>query len=269
MNIFNELFVKKFYGNFRAKIIEVDSEIKNGRYKVRVYPMMAKIAEDKLPYALSNMTNSFKHLSLKVGQWTWCFFENGNARFPIIFDLNNIKDNYPDSAKGNSPSWFNNISANTNIDESTVNYNGEYGKTDDFDFGDIHIHFDEENKQVIIMVGSKYFAIDTNGDIHEKVNNKFINVSQKFNTIAQSFKFLTTMAEEISIDNTGKVTIKGGASQMIIKNSLTSLKDLLSDIITAFSTQIETGNLGLPTVWNSNPKMVEALVKLNLLLTNS
>jgi hypothetical protein len=267
MNIFKENTDELHFGMHRAKIISLDNTIKNGIYKVRVWPFMVDILDNDLPLAQSNMTVNDKHINLKVGDWVWVFFENGNPEYPVIFDKCNIKDKFPDGTDGNSPTWFNNIQANNQINESTVNYNGQYNTVSGFDFGEIHIQFDEQNKQLIIMVGSKYFILDSNGDIHEKVNNKFVTVTQKLNMIAQSFKLLTTMADEISISETGKVTIKGGTNPMLIKNSLTSLKALIEDVLIGLSTQVQTGNLGLPIAWNSNPKLVTGLIKLNQLLT--
>lgn len=209
MNIYQDRFTKKYYGNYRAKIIEVDETLKNGIYKVRVYPMMAEILDEYLPLAQSNLTTEEKHINLYVNDWVWVFFENGDQHYPIIWNRCNIKDNYPNQATGDSPDYYNDILADSDIDESSVSYNGTYNKVSGFDFppGDnakIHLEIDEENGQFILISDNWQIIFDKDKKGHLKFADIFIKTDTKCNIHAGSNK--------IKIDAAGISLVDGNAN---------------------------------------------------------
>jgi hypothetical protein len=165
---------KSYPGFYRGKIVKINEDKKNGIYYVRIYPMFANIDDDKLPPALSNMTNSRSENPLKVDDWVWCFFENGYERTPIIFDRCNIKDQYPDFTKGDKPNYWDDLEKNDDIEETEIEYEAEYGKAISYQFGDnIHIDIDEENELILIKTSNSFFCIDKEGSIHFKGKNLF------------------------------------------------------------------------------------------------
>lgn len=175
MNIFGEKFNKKYSGFYRGKILKIDEDKKNGIYKVCIYPMFANLEEDKIPSALSNMTNKESENPLLVDDWVWCFFDNGNPRLPIIFDRCNIKDQYPDYTKGEEPDWWADLEKNDDIEETEIEYAAEYGKSRAFYFGEnIKICFDEENEQIIVKTSKAHIAIDADGGLHLKGSKVFL-----------------------------------------------------------------------------------------------
>jgi hypothetical protein len=127
----DEMLEKKYSGMYRGQIAKVDEDIKNGIYYVRVYPMMASLTDSELPKATSNLTVRYSHISLHVDDWVWCFFENENFQYPVIFDLCNFKDSYP----------------------KTSDFGTDYGKFHRFDFNDgaVTLEIDEDEGQVKIQ----------------------------------------------------------------------------------------------------------------------
>lgn len=132
---------QQFSGMYRAKIIAINDDLKSGVYKVRVWPMMEGIGEDFLPWATSTLTTRYRHIQLKVDDFVWVFFENSDVYYPVIFDLCNIKDKYPQAESG------------------------AYGTYDKMSFGDngeFTAEYDESNKKLTIKVeGGAEFDIGT------------------------------------------------------------------------------------------------------------
>ncbi len=117
--------------NYRAKIIAIDNDNKNGIYKVRVYPMMEGIGEEFLPYATSMLTTRYSHIQLKVGDMVWVFFENGDRDYPVIQGLCNAKGKYPQAV------------------------DGTYGEYDKWTFGpngEFTAEYDETNKKLYVKI---------------------------------------------------------------------------------------------------------------------
>ena len=204
-DIYDKIFKKSYDGIYRAKIIEVDETTKNGIYKIKPYPYMANVKNDNLPLAVSTTTVRWKHINLKVDDWVWIFNENGDKRYPVIFDICNFKNSYPDAAVGTKPDYYDNISADTEIDETTFTYKGTYNKISSFLFGDnIKIDIDEDNNQILVYVNDNYFIIDDNNNIHIKSNSSYINMSEKFNVLSDTFKLLSGLdisGSKIEIDD--------------------------------------------------------------------
>ncbi len=187
MNIFTEKNKKKWYGMYRAQIVEINDDIKNGIYKVRVYPMMADIEDDYLPLALSNMTNVNNNENFVKDEFIWVFFENGNPKFPIIFDRCNIKDQFPAGIDGEEPDWFGDIEYNADIEEDEVTYEGEYGTVWAKNFGEnIHLLFDYDNELLVVKGSNFWIVIDSDGNYHKKVNSTWITCDEKFNVAADT-----------------------------------------------------------------------------------
>lgn len=192
MNMLQEKFDRKYYGNYRAQIVKVNEDIKNGVYKVRVYPMMVDIEDNYLPYAMSNLTNKKNHDNLNIGDWVWVFFENnGNPHYPIIWSRCNVKDQIPSGCIGDEPNYYNDFVANSDIDESEIEYNGEYGKVLSKLFGDnIIVEIDEENEQIVLKGTNFYYVIDSNGDLHYNLKNYYTTSEGSFNIAANDMKLV-------------------------------------------------------------------------------
>ena len=146
--IFNDKFRKKYHGNYRAKIEAVDTTNKNGIYQVRVYPFMANLNLNVLPNAASTFSTRFQHINLKVGDWVWVFFENGDQHFPVIFDLCNFKGSYPTPVVGT------------------------YGKYTKFAFGKFTFEIDEDKNELIIKdENDNKIDISSNGIVFQNGSN--------------------------------------------------------------------------------------------------
>lgn len=231
MNPFQEKFDKKYFGMYRAKIIEVNEDVKNGIYKVRTFPVTSDIEDQYLPYAQSNMTVNDKHINLKVDDFVWVFFENGNPEYPVIFDRCNIKDKYPDASTGNEPTYYNDITSDTAIDENTVTYGGTYNKVSSFDFGEnIHIEIDEENEQILFMTSKHQLIFDTDENGHIKLNSLFIKTSEKCNINSNSNKIkIDDQGINIEDKNSNKLELTStgikatDANNNVIETSLTGV----------------------------------------------
>ena len=186
MNPYQEIFDRRWYGMYRAIIVEENSDFPgNGIYTVRVYPMMADIEDDYLPPAQSNMTTKYGHENLIEDEVVWVFFENGDAHIPIIFDRCNIKDFFPQGANGEEPDWWGDMEANSDIDEEEVSFEGEAGKVWVKTFGEnFHILIDEEN-EVFVMKGSNFWIImDADGNWHMKATGSYMTFDENFNVAA-------------------------------------------------------------------------------------
>jgi hypothetical protein len=236
LNPYQEIFDKKYYGNYRGQIVEVNNDVKNGLYKVKIYPFFANIETTYLPYAQSNLTTENSNENLKVDDIVWCFCEQGNAHFPIIFSKCNIKDKLPDDCFGEQPDYWNDIEANTDISESTVNYEGEYNKIFSKKFGNnIRLYIDEENETIVLRTSKGYVIIDSEGDFHSKLRNLYITttedlkvgVNSLFAKIENDGLDLEVGNDHLKINSTdgfdltiGTNTIKADSTGVIINNNL-------------------------------------------------
>jgi hypothetical protein len=228
MNIFSEKNKKKWYGMYRAQIIEVNTDKKNGIYKIKAYPIHAEVEDDYLPYALSNMTNIKGHENFVADDWVWVFFENGNPKFPVIFDRCNVKDQFPDGSDGEEPEWFQDIEVNSDIEESEIEWNGEYGKVWAKDLGEnTHIVIDEENEMLIVKTENYWMVIDADGNFHRKSAKSFVTVEEEYNMAMDSTLIKVGENNEIKIDDDngldmtiGNNTIKADSEAVIINDNL-------------------------------------------------
>lgn len=94
----------KFHGFYRG-IVESNSDpLENGRVQIRVYPMFADVNATALPWAIyadTGMGGAADVGTIKVpsvGAHVFCFFENGDHRFPVYFaGAPAIQNNVPDA----------------------------------------------------------------------------------------------------------------------------------------------------------------------------
>jgi hypothetical protein len=212
MNVHQEAFNQKWEDHYLGIIKEIDSQNKNGIYKVLVYPMYANIQTDFLPPAFSLMTNKSENDPLVVGDIVWCRMQNFDAHFPIIECRANVKNQFPKGSDGQQPDWFSDITANSDISESTVSFEGEYPTIYAKDFGDnIHILFDEKNQVLIVKTDKGYMILDKNGDLHLNINNVFLTSQNNFNVDSQTMKLkignntIVAENEDVTINNNLKI----------------------------------------------------------------
>ena len=94
--MFNRVFdlekhTDKFDGFYRGVVIDVSDPKKSGRIRIKVYPMFDGVADGVLPWAIpadSTFGGSANIGSINVpivGSHVFCFFENGDFRFPVYF----------------------------------------------------------------------------------------------------------------------------------------------------------------------------------------
>ena len=186
--IFGDKFKKRYYGNYRAKIEEIDKTNKNGIYKIRVYPFMADLKAGVLPKATSNLTTRYQHVQLYAGDWVWVFFENGDQHYPVIWDLCNYKGSYP------TPSG------------------GTYGKYDKVKFGDSTIEFDETLNTITINSKSDVNIIVESGTVAVKATSVVLNSSSitlgnglTGYVVTSTVPNLSTVASGMPLTSSGKV----------------------------------------------------------------
>lgn len=82
---------KKFYGNYRGKVVNDQDPLQRGRVKVRVYGLYDDVPEEAIPWAL--YTDPFMGgqgglggvFVPDVGSDVWVFFENGDHMQPVYF----------------------------------------------------------------------------------------------------------------------------------------------------------------------------------------
>lgn len=252
MNIFSELFENKFPGNFRAQIIEVNTEKKNGIYKVRTFPVHTDVEEQYLPWAVSNLTNKFQNINLKKDDFVWIFFENEDPNFPVIFNICNFKDSYPKASSGTKPDYYNNITKESSIDENDVNYNGEYNSFTSFDYGEnIFFDIDEKNKQVVLYSDNWYVVLDKDKCLHLKFEKIFLKANTLFNLKvgnnvikinSDGIKLTDKSNNVIELNSSGtKITDKNN-NIVEMKNTGISITDKNNNTIVTDSTSITLNN---------------------------
>ena len=94
--MFNRVFdlekhTDRFDGFYRGVVIDVADPKESGRIRIKVYPMFESVADDVLPWAIpadSTFGGSANVGSINVpivGSHVFCFFENGDFRFPVYF----------------------------------------------------------------------------------------------------------------------------------------------------------------------------------------
>lgn len=217
MDILNQDKETHYNGIYRAKVIKVYDEskfdVKNGLYKVRIYPFNCdtdELKDDDVPVAQSNLTNKYGHICIKENDWVWVMLENGNPRFPVIIGFCNGNGLYPTQAVGgDDPTYYTNIEADTDISENEVTYNGEYGTVDGFDFGEnIHVEVDEENKQIIFITDKHQIILDKDGNLHLKFSNIFVKVDDKCNFNINGNKIKVTSSGILMEDSNGTNTVE-------------------------------------------------------------
>jgi len=86
-----ELTSDKFDGFYRGIVKDVSDPKESGRIRIQVFPMFAGVTDDVLPWAIpadSTFGGSANVGSINVpivGSHVFCFFENGDFRFPVYF----------------------------------------------------------------------------------------------------------------------------------------------------------------------------------------
>lgn len=221
---------KNWPGFYRGKIIKIDEDKMNGVYYVRIYPMFANIDDDKLPPALSNMTNSQSENPLKVDDWVWCFFDNFSSRTPIIFNRCNIKDQYPDFAKGDQPDYWDDLKKNDDIDETEIKYEAKYGKSVSYQFGEnIHVDIDTENELILIKTSNGFICIDKEGSFHIKGKNIFITNEEVLNYAAKSTHIKLDDTDGLLIEIGDSISLKFNGTDGLILNDGTNKIEMTSE----------------------------------------
>lgn len=91
-----------FNGFYRGIVMDVDDPKMSGRIKVKIYPMFKDIETINLPWAIyaSGMGGYANVGNIDVppvGSHVFCFFENGDHRFPVYFaGAPSIENDVPD-----------------------------------------------------------------------------------------------------------------------------------------------------------------------------
>ena len=97
---------EKFHGFYRGEVVDTNDPKQSGRVRIRIYPMFSGVRDADLPWALFadpamgglSDTGSF-HIPA-IGSHVFCFFENGDHRFPVFFaGAPAIANNVPDTPK--------------------------------------------------------------------------------------------------------------------------------------------------------------------------
>lgn len=219
------------YSGFYRGVVKEVVDKKNGLYRVKVYPFFGDVDDvSKLPVGCSNMTNSRGHISLRVGDVVWVFFENGRLEFPVIFSFCNVKDRYPKWCSGERGDYYDSIVSNSEIGENEVSYSGEYNKVDGFEFGDIKVEFDMKNKQVVFFVGGRYFVLDKDGNLHIKVGKCFVNSDGVGVGVGSGFYVRC----DGGVDG-GVSVVMGSSGKLLLKNNSSNFCDVLDNIYNCFS----------------------------------
>lgn len=95
--------VKKYFGIYRALVVDNSDPEKVGRIQVKVYPMMAMIKNEKdLPWAHSLLPSNYFAIPEK-GDYVWVFFEDGYITRPVWIGICTHKNIFPDEFKKESP----------------------------------------------------------------------------------------------------------------------------------------------------------------------
>lgn len=80
-----------FDGMYRGIVIDNNDPLKSGRIRVRIYPMFEKVRDNDLPWAIvaDPSMGGFANMGGAnipvVNAHVFCFFENGDFRFPVYF----------------------------------------------------------------------------------------------------------------------------------------------------------------------------------------
>lgn len=81
----------KFNGFYRGVVIDVNDPKQSGRIRIKVFPMFDGVADNTLPWAIAadstfgGSANVGSAAVPIVGSHVFCFFENGDFRFPVYF----------------------------------------------------------------------------------------------------------------------------------------------------------------------------------------
>ena len=82
----------RIFGNFRAKVLDNDDPLQQGRIKAEIYPFYKGVSEDKLPWAVpagslfEGAIGAYGSFSIpKVDSYVFVFFEGGDHHQPVYF----------------------------------------------------------------------------------------------------------------------------------------------------------------------------------------
>lgn len=121
----------EFNGFYRGIVVNNNDPLKNGRVRVRIYPMFSGVHADELPWAIyadPNMggTSNIGSINVpKVNSHVFCFFENGDYRYPVYFSAAPaIENGVPDSPKLARESDTTVTSINTNAQKNVPKASG-------------------------------------------------------------------------------------------------------------------------------------------------
>lgn len=94
----------KFYGNYRALVVDNEDEYTTGRVKVRVYGIHDGVDDDALPWAIRKdplMNNSI--IIPDIGSEVWVFFECGYHDQPVYDGGAPARLDKPEEVENNYP----------------------------------------------------------------------------------------------------------------------------------------------------------------------
>lgn len=80
-----------FDGMYRGIVADNNDPLKSGRIRIRIYPMFEKVSTNSLPWAIVADPSMGGYANMGganipvVGAHVFCFFENGDYRFPVYF----------------------------------------------------------------------------------------------------------------------------------------------------------------------------------------
>ncbi|MGA2436352.1 MAG: hypothetical protein ABSG25_13830 [Bryobacteraceae bacterium] len=252
MNAYQEKFDKKYNDHYRGIIVKVDTTNKNGIYFVRCYPMHANISDDMLPPAFSTMTNISEHEPLQVGDLVWCYMENSNAQFPIIESRCGAKNQIPQASSGTEPDYFSDLTANSDLNESSISWDGEYNKVYSKDFGNnVHVAVNEDKEWILVKTDKGYFYFDANGDMHTNINNLFLTSQNAVNVAGKTLLFKIGNNVSITVDDTQTVDIKSNelevkldanTNKIMVTNGTINLKTAIDALIVSIENIVTQGS---------------------------
>lgn len=235
--MFNPLIDKekgteRFDGFYRGVVRDVSDTTESGRIRIQIYPMFESVDEDVLPWAIpadstfggsANIGNIAVPI---VGSHVFCFFENGDHRFPVYFaSAPSIENGSPDvptlSRKDDGTVAAIDSARSTGVstafggswDEPKSAYATTYPKNKVFrSEKGIIIEIDDTDDNVRFHIyhptGTR-IEVDNTGNVVEHVSAKKTTVIVNDNNIEVKTNQNTTVGNDhgIKIGNDGKVDI--------------------------------------------------------------
>ena len=228
----HEKSTDRFDGFYRGIVRDVSDPTESGRVRIQVYPMFESVAEDVLPWAIpadstfggsANVGNIAVPI---VGSHVFCFFENGDFRYPVYFaSAPSIENDSPDvptlSRKDDGTVAAINASRSQGVsdafggtwDEPASAYATEYPKNKVFrSEKGIVIEIDDTTDNVRFHVyhpSGTRTEVDDSGNVTEHISATKTTVIVNDNNIEVKGNQNTTVGNDqgVKVGNDGKVDI--------------------------------------------------------------